>query len=247
MSHHHHPLHTTPAGTPLEDRTVGELVAERPGRSRVFQRHQIDFCCQGGLTVRQACDRKGLSLGAVAAELAAEAAAPAEGENPATFNPVALVVHIVERHHGFLRQELPRLLAMAHRVAQVHGGHTPALVEVRDVLLALAEELHGHLRKEEEILFPAILSLCGRGEAPAPGLVLDGPLAQMLAEHEEAGGHLARLRDLTGGYQPPAEACNTYRALFAGLADLEGDLHTHIHLENHALFPQARALAERAA
>ena len=68
-----------------------------------------------------------------------------------------------------------------------------------------------------------------------------------VAEDDDAGQALARLNELTGGYQPPADACNTYRALFAGLADLEEDLHRHIHLENQVLFPAAEALAADAA
>jgi regulator of cell morphogenesis and NO signaling len=67
----------------------------------------------------------------------------------------------------------------------------------------------------------------------------------MIHEHEDAGVALNRLRELSNGYQPPIEACNTYRALFAGLNDLEQDLHTHIHLENSVLFPQALALTKR--
>ena len=62
-----------------------------------------------------------------------------------------------------------------------------------------------------------------------------------MLEHEEAGAALARIRELSHGFQPPADACNTYRALFAGLAELEEDLHRHIHLENSVLFPQALA------
>ena len=42
---------------------------------------------------------------------------------------------------------------------------------------------------------------------------------------------------------PPPEACNNYRALFAGLLELEDDLHRHIHLENSVLFPAALAMA----
>jgi regulator of cell morphogenesis and NO signaling len=73
---------------------------------------------------------------------------------------------------------------------------------------------------------------------------LDGPIACMIHEHDDAGQALGRLHELTGGYQPPADACNTYRALFAGLADLEDDLHRHIHLENSVLFPAAQKMAE---
>lgn len=54
----------------------------------------------------------------------------------------------------------------------------------------------------------------------------------------------AMLRKLTNGFQPPVEACNTYRALFAGLSGLEEDLHIHINLENSVLFPAAKAMQE---
>ncbi|MFA7235057.1 MAG: DUF542 domain-containing protein [Terrimicrobiaceae bacterium] len=54
----HHPNIFSPEGTPIAGRTVGELVAERPGRSRVFQAFQIDFCCQGGRPLSEACQRK---------------------------------------------------------------------------------------------------------------------------------------------------------------------------------------------
>lgn len=93
------------------------------------------------------------------------------------------------------------------------------------------------------MLFPAIRSAAA-GEAVMP---LDGPINCMLHEHDDAGAALARLRELTAGYQPPPEACNTYRALFAGLADLEEDLHRHIHLENSVLFPAARTMQEKLA
>jgi regulator of cell morphogenesis and NO signaling len=73
---------------------------------------------------------------------------------------------------------------------------------------------------------------------------LDGPVACMLQEHDDAGEALAGMRELTHGFTPPAEACNTYRALFAGLAELEEDLHRHIHLENAVLFPQAMAMSK---
>ena len=90
------------------------------------------------------------------------------------------------------------------------------------------------------MLFPAIKAMA-RGESA--GMPLDEPIACMLREHDDAGTALAKLRELTNGYQPPAEACNTYRALFAGLNDIEEDLHRHIHLENSVLFPAAQAMA----
>jgi regulator of cell morphogenesis and NO signaling len=63
------------------------------------------------------------------------------------------------------------------------------------------------------------------------------------SEHERAGAALGRLRELTDGHKAPAWACNSYRALLDGLDRLERDMHEHVHLENHVLFP--RALAAR--
>jgi regulator of cell morphogenesis and NO signaling len=239
----HHPNVFSPPGTPLLDRTVGELVAERPGRSRVFQSFHIDFCCQGGRTLREACERKGVPLATVVEQLEAEQAAKsAPVDNPAELPADELAKYIFRKHHQFLWAELPRLRAMSERVAHVHGGPTPSLVELFQVFCRLEEELTTHLMKEEQILFPAIIEMVGD---PNKSVSLDGPIACMLSEHNEAGEALARLRELSHGFQPPPEACNTYRALFAGLRDLEEDLHRHIHLENAVLFPQARALVTR--
>jgi len=237
----HRPPVTSSPDTPLEERTVGELVAEQPGRSRVFQKYQIDFCCKGGRTLREACESRQVPVQEVVVELKAEdSGRNTTVENPANLPPAELAAYIVEKHHGFLRAELPRLHAMAQRVAKVHGGHTPSLVQVFNVYCDLFLELDSHMQKEEEILFPAV-SAIARGEAPP--VPLNGPIGQMVEEHEETGEALRRLRALTHDYQPPAEACNTWRALFAGLADLERDLHQHIHLENHVLFPAAERLA----
>ncbi len=241
----HHPNVFSPPGTPLLERTVGELVAERPGRSRVFQAFQIDFCCQGGRTLREACERKGIAAASVVEQLEAESADKSSpAQNPANLSPDKLAEYIFQTHHQFLWRELPRLHAMAERVAHVHGGHTPSLVELFHVFCGLEEELTTHLMKEEHILYPAIVEIVREEAAPNSP---DGPIACMLQEHTEAGEALAKLRELSHGFQPPPEACNAYRALFAGLHDLEEDLHRHIHLENAVLFPLARALAERKA
>jgi len=235
-----HTIISTPKGTPTADRTVGELVAERPDRSRVFQSLGIDFCCQGGRTVREACEKKGVELEAVVRELEEESKSGAATEfNPADLPPHELADFIVKNHHSFLRRELPRLQAMSARVAHVHGGHTPSLIQVHHVFEGLLQELTSHMMKEEQVLFPAVTAM-SRGEtSPMP---LEGPIACMIHEHEDAGEALARLNELTSGYTPPADACNTYRALFAGLADLEEDLHRHIHLENSVLFPAAERM-----
>jgi len=48
--------------------------------------------------------------------------------------------------------------------------------------------------------------------------------------------------DSQGDADPPADACPTFRGLYHGLEELEREMHLHVHLENHILFPRAAAL-----
>jgi regulator of cell morphogenesis and NO signaling len=103
--------------------------------------------------------------------------------------------------------------------------------------------------KEERVLFPYIerleLLAAGGGSLPAsPFGSIQAPIGMMEHEHDDAARALARLRELTNAYTPPADACNTFRGLYHGLAELEKALHEHIHLENNVLFPLGTKLEE---
>ena len=58
----------------------------------------------------------------------------------------------------------------------------------------------------------------------------------MVREHESAGRALETMRRLTHDYTPPEGACNTYRAMLSSLAEMEADMHQHVHTENNILF-----------
>ena len=220
--------------TPMTlDTTVGSLAAEFPLATRVFARHQIDYCCGGGRPLRDVCASKGLDAERLLDEIRtaiAPSGAPVDRWMDAPID--RLIDHIVTTYHLSLQEELPRLDAMAQKVLRVHGEKDPErLPELQQVLSDLRAELEDHMLKEEAILFPMIRRGHGGGA--------QGPVAVMLREHTEAGDALRRLRQLTDDYTPPAGACNTWRALWYGLAALEADLHEHIHLENNILFPRA--------
>ncbi len=60
----------------------------------------------------------------------------------------------------------------------------------------------------------------------------------MRHEHDEHGEELATLMRMTNDMTPPEEACNTWRALYAGIARFADDLTEHVHIENNILFPR---------
>jgi regulator of cell morphogenesis and NO signaling len=228
------------------DLTIGALVAARPALARFFEKLGIDYCCGGKQTLAVACARLGLDLATTLALLdsadAALAAGPAEVD-AAAMSLTQLADHIESTHHAYLKEELPRLVEMADRVATKHGWRDSRLAELAAVVRDLAGEMLCHMQKEEVVLFPLVRQIEAGVCVELCGGDLANPIRQMEAEHEAAGGLTAQLRLLTDGFTPDADACNTHRALLAGLAAFEADLHRHVHKENNILFPRTLALA----
>ncbi len=167
----------------------------------------------------------------------------------------ALVTHIVDHHHRFLRTELPRLVDLLDRAVEDHRAEHPELEKIQETFLALEQELKAHMTKEEQVLFPIVQQLeeAQTTQQPLPQFhcgSVNNPIRSMEREHTDAAELLSELRRLTGGYRPSTDTCDAYRALLSGMKQLEADLHVHIHKENNILFLKASdletALAVRA-
>ena len=237
------------------DTTVADIATFAPATISVFQRYHIDFCCGGRVPLAEVCTSQGLDADAILAELRAVASPNSDEPTWTDVTMTDLIGHIQRRYHGPLREELPRLDAMLDKVVSRHGSHLPdVLLPLQATFKSLELELLEHMQKEDRVLFPAIVTLerttDGGTEADAATIAagrLDTPIAVMEAEHESAGQALHAMRELTGGYAPPDWACPTFRGLYYGLAQLEADMHRHVHLENHVLFPRAAQVARQRA
>lgn len=215
-----------PAG--LGARTLSDLAVALPGATAVFRRHKLDFCCGGTVALAEAAAAKGIALAAIEAELTAVAATTAPADLP---DGVEGLIGLIEtRYHAVHRRELPELVRLARRVEAVHRDHADVPRGLADLLERMQAELEEHMQKEEQILFP----MMRRGGHP----MIAQPIAVMLAEHDDHGAHLRALEALTHDFTPPAGACTSWRALYAGAAKFADDLVTHIHTENNVLFPR---------
>jgi len=234
-------------------KTVGEIAAETPSCTREFEKLGIDYCCGGNRTLGDACAQVTVSVDEVLARLekCAKAATSEGDKNWQSLLLADLIAHINSTHHVFVRSECPRIEALAAKVVGVHGKNHPELLTVQKVFFALSEELHLHLTKEEQILFPYMLRmeesvLAGEPTPPAMFGTVMNPIRMMMQEHDGAGDALLALRRVTSDYKVPQDACISYRTLYDALQAFEKDLHQHIHLENNLLFPRASAMeAER--
>jgi len=219
------------------EKTVRELTLEIAGADRIFESLGIDYCCGGHRPLEQACKTAGAPVDKVLSLLdEARQQQPAPTTTDWQKAGLAdLVAHIVETHHVF------RLTDLFTKVVAAHGERHPELHELQSTFTALSDELHSHLGKEEQILFPYISQKEHGMQPHACFGTVENPIRMMMFEHDNAGEALRVMRKLSGDYTVPAGACLSYAKLYEALERLEADLHQHIHLENNILFPRAIA------
>ena len=230
--------------------TVGEIVAKDYRTASVFQSRDIDFCCNGGRTVKEACDLKHVDVKTLLADI--EHIMQEQRTDTPDFQswPLDLLADYIEKvHHRYVENTIPVLRQYLAKVCHVHGKLHPELYDISKQFLAAADELTSHMQKEEKVLFPYIrklvqASLGNKDMARPPfGTVLH-PITMMMQEHDIEGERFRKITQLSDHYMVPADACNTYRVTYATLKAFEEDLHRHIHLENNILFPKTLALEE---
>ena len=221
------------ASTIDPSQAIGQIAVQLPGATAVFRRLKLDFCCGGHVSLDQAASDKGLDLQAVVHELSA---LQRPSELPDLGTPTELVEHIIARYHEVHRAQLPELIRMARRVEAVHRDNPNTPHGLADALETMEQELLMHMHKEEAVLFPMLRA--------GGNSFVSQPIAMMRHEHNDHGEALEHLAQLTNDITPPMGACNTWRALYTGLAQLREDLINHIHLENNILFPQFEQAAQ---
>ncbi len=217
------------------DTILGDIVTADPSSTRILERFGIDYCCNGQRSVADACATADVDVDELLAAL--HAGEPGQRADWADLDDAALIEHIVSTHHRFLWDEFPRMSALVDKVARVHGPNHSELARVREAFGQLRNGVEPHLRNEETVLFPEITKRSGDADS-AISDELRNALRTNMAEHDRAGALLTELRQLTDGYTIPADACASHLAMLSGLAEIESDLHMHVHKENNVLFPR---------
>ncbi len=225
------------------ERSLRDFVTENFNSASVFEKYGLDFCCKGGVSLEEACKVKGLDSDKVTAELS-EVTFEESSQRYFHWELPFLIDYIVNNHHSYVKSQIPLINLHLEKVVRAHGERHPEVKEAEAIFFSSGQALTRHMVKEESVLFPFIKQLA---QAHTNGCVppsshfgsVSGPIAVMLAEHEDVGNELAHIRELLCDYSPPDDACTTMRLLYQELDAFEQDLHKHVFLENSILFPKA--------
>jgi len=220
----------------LSQKPVGEIVAKDYRTAQVLRSYGLDFCCGGGRTLEKACSSKKIEIENVLSDLEALDRSNNTGDNYNEWALDFLADYIVNNHHTYVRKMLPEINFYSEKVARVHGERDPELYDILQKVRLLREEMLGHLQKEEKDLFPQIKVMVQTSKA---GEVREAVVEALEEEHDKAGAIMEEIQELTNNFNPPANACASYRVLFQNLEGFQQDLHKHVHLENNILFPKA--------
>lgn len=213
---------------------LGDIAEQIPASTTLLRKYNLDFCCGGKQTLEEACRFQKLDMEQILKEINEIQSASKQSDLQKEWReaPLAAITHHLENHyHARHRLMLPELRLLADKVERVHQGHADCPVGLAQFLDEMNTELTEHMSKEEMILFPMINA--------GNGAMAVMPIHVMTAEHDQHGQSLAKLKVLAFNFNPPLEACGTWRALYKGLDQLEQELMEHIHLENHILFARA--------
>ncbi|HRN95328.1 MAG: iron-sulfur cluster repair di-iron protein [Chitinophagales bacterium] len=233
-----------------KDTNIGDLVAQNYKTASVFKQNGIDFCCNGNRSIGDACTNKNIDTDKVLSELA-EVSKQASGANIdyASWPLDLLADYIEKKHHRYVESKASEIKPFLAKIANVHGGRHPELLEVEQLFNESVGELAMHMKREELVLFPYIRKMVTAANSgtsvQAPFGTVQNPIQNMMHEHDTEGERFRKISKLTNDYTTPADGCNTYKVTFAMLKEFEDDLHLHIHLENNILFPKSIELEEK--
>jgi len=226
--------------------TLSDIVRADYRTADVFKKHGLNYCCGGRTALKEACAAQNIDYTLLQEELTTATKTIALPNNLPyhQWKVNFLVDYIVNVHHEYVKQTLPRLEGNLISFVNNHKKQYPELVAVESTFLQLYKIISQHTQVEEEVTFPYIKQIANaysRKETYGNLFVrtLRKPLSSVDQDHREISALLSQLRSLTHQFTFPENACTNHRVIYQKLQELDNDLTQHKHLENNFLFPKA--------
>ena len=232
----------------LINKTITEIVSEHNSAAKVFDKYQLDFCCNGDKILEDAVKEANIAVDFLLDDL--KVAISNESVENIDFTDLSVSeVSEILRHdyHDFLRQKISEISTLSQKVQEDVDDEN--FVRIKELIMSMFNHLAPHMLSEEKVLFPYLEYMehtINKGKIPKPASFgkLKKSVSTMLDDHEASAGQLDELRELTNNYNSGASENHLLAEFYQELKALDQNLRMHIFIENNILFKKARALED---
>lgn len=222
-----------------ENTSIGKLVAKIPEYANVFEKLELDYCCKGNRTLKEACEEKKLNAVEVL-ETLKQLSTPNVSMNWDCMTLKQIILYIIDTYHTPLKQELHKITQLIEKLKNKHERLYSYISDLQNVFEQMKNSLLEHMQEEEQIVFPIMINIEINKKSQYEKL--KKYLNHLDNDHLQTGEDLERIKNLTDHYIPSSDACMTHIIILNSLKRLERNLHEHIHKENQILFPRVKVM-----
>ncbi|HEV2831774.1 MAG TPA: DUF542 domain-containing protein, partial [Hanamia sp.] len=141
----------------IDEKPVGQIVAENYQTYPVFENHKIDYYNKGKRSLQEVANEYKIDLQALKNEIAKQKDnSSGEDEDFNSWVLDALSDYIVKTYHRYADKQIQVIKPSLEKACQEYGERYPALPEIKKLFDAAAGQIAVHQKKEELILFPFI-------------------------------------------------------------------------------------------
>jgi len=233
----------------IDNKPVGQMVAENYQTYSVFESHKIDYYNKGRQTLQEVADAHQIDLQALKDEIAKKKeSSTKEDENFNSWPLDTLSEYIVKTYHRYADKQIQEIKPALEKASQEYGEQHSWLPEIKKLFDTAAGIIAVHQKKEELILFPFIRKMADAKKInkafvrPPATKSVESPVDMLTHEHHQQSDLFQKMVELSHHYTSSEGADGVIADSLRLLKEFELNLHKHLHLENNILFPKALSL-----
>ncbi|MFN0050291.1 MAG: iron-sulfur cluster repair di-iron protein [Cytophagales bacterium] len=230
-----------------KEKTIEELVTEKPSLAAAFNFLGIHFENYNEHTLSEICAQKGLNKSIIEIRIE-EILGASNNAMDLDILPLDLLVeYLKHNHYIFIKQRLPFITQI---IKNFDGDFPEIKNELKLVFPLFVQDFVEHIYEEEDTLFNYISIL---NEVNIDSIKLNGVQAKMLGnsisrfqnDHEVHDDPFKGLRGLTENFEIDPKYDLKTRIALTELKSLDAEMQYHAKVENEILFPKALALERK--
>lgn len=227
----------------LKNDTIAQIVSEDFRAAVVFKKHAIDFCCKGGMTIKEVCDKKTISERSLLKELESVLSTQEDIEI-SELSVDTVYQYILCSYHMYVKEKAPILSQFLDMISKLYGQSDPHLHTIKDLFNQSFRIIERNLQNEENVIFPHIQNLIDAQRANSDKPVstfeaLDAPISVINGNNTRLMQLLEQIKQLSNDFTVSDYACNTYVISFSMLSEFYHKTQQYVSLERDVLFPKA--------